>query len=565
MKRLAGLLLGSVLVCHAQKDGGGRDVSIALFSALPPRSVTVTAGGHGAWWAPCATCQHQPLNAALHMPAVHEMVAGGPITVRDDEHAQTRTANGQWHLRAGSRGFVDIVLTLPSERYVAAVLMGETDSSEPHASLQAMAVVARTFVLRTSARKTVAGHLASDICDSTACQAIKLGNVSATVSEAVRSTAGETLWFGSRRAQVFFSGSCGGVTESAGAVWPRLSSAPYLRSIADPYCVRKDRAAWHAEISLMAFQEMATREGWHLPPHIASAHVLNRTSSKRAKTIALVGDNQEQAVVTASSLRLAVGRSFGWNLVRSDAYDLRIRDGLFVFDGHGHGHGVGLCQQGAWKMAQAGKSYREILAFYFAGTKVRITPSDDGWQQKSQNGISFTSTAAIPQEMVEQSVDAWQFARSRFTPRQPVVPTITVAPSTEIFRQMTRQPGWQLASTSGPTVILQPLAVISANGTSLKKTLQHEMLHVVVETSASPKAPLWLREGLVEVLAGEEVRTAPLLSAQDIERLLIGAGSRQESESAHLAAAARTQRLVNRYGISAVRGWLVTGASVPTD
>lgn len=39
----------------------------------------------------------------------------------------------------------------------------------------------------------------------------------------------------------------------------------------------------------------------------------------------------------------------------------------FVFTGKGWGHGVGLCQVGAYGMAEAGASYQEILAHYYPG------------------------------------------------------------------------------------------------------------------------------------------------------------------------------------------------------
>lgn len=42
----------------------------------------------------------------------------------------------------------------------------------------------------------------------------------------------------------------------------------------------------------------------------------------------------------------------------------------FVFEGRGWGHGVGMSQWGARALAEMGRSYREILAFYFPGTAV---------------------------------------------------------------------------------------------------------------------------------------------------------------------------------------------------
>ena len=39
----------------------------------------------------------------------------------------------------------------------------------------------------------------------------------------------------------------------------------------------------------------------------------------------------------------------------------------FVITGKGWGHGVGLCQVGAYGMAQAGSTYEEILKHYYTG------------------------------------------------------------------------------------------------------------------------------------------------------------------------------------------------------
>jgi stage II sporulation protein D len=48
--------------------------------------------------------------------------------------------------------------------------------------------------------------------------------------------------------------------------------------------------------------------------------------------------------------------------------------GTYRFTGSGFGHGLGLCQIGANGMARAGRSYREILAHYYPGTRLaRLT------------------------------------------------------------------------------------------------------------------------------------------------------------------------------------------------
>ena len=48
---------------------------------------------------------------------------------------------------------------------------------------------------------------------------------------------------------------------------------------------------------------------------------------------------------------------------------------VFVLTGSGYGHGVGLSQYGAQAQAQAGRSFSEILGFYYPGTVLKPTPT----------------------------------------------------------------------------------------------------------------------------------------------------------------------------------------------
>ena len=42
----------------------------------------------------------------------------------------------------------------------------------------------------------------------------------------------------------------------------------------------------------------------------------------------------------------------------------------FIFSGRGWGHGVGLCQVGAFLMAQKGATHEDILKTYYRGIKI---------------------------------------------------------------------------------------------------------------------------------------------------------------------------------------------------
>lgn len=543
---------------------GGRDVSVAMFSTHPVHAVTLSPAGAGAWTASCPGCRHQPLTAPLHLRGPADLYAGGPVRVTEDgpPSARNATAVGLWHLRSAADDELDIVLTLPSERYTEVVVNAEAAADDQPAALEALAIAARTYALNGTHYSARPGHLAATLCDSTECQALRTGAIPGSISAAVRATAGETLWFAGARADVFFSQNCGGITEDATAVWPRQPGRAYLRSHPDPFCVRRDRAHWHAEVPLADFAEIARREAWRLPPAIASARVTRRSASHRALQLAFTGRTGEQATLSASALRFGIGRALGWNKVRSDAYDIAVRGGLLVFDGQGYGHGVGLCQAGAAEMAREGKTARETLAFYFPGTTVGIGLADHGWTDTAALPLHIRNVTPLLPERLQMLREAWTEAQQRFPGAHAMPPTVTFAPTTELFRQMTAQPGWELASTQGDQIVLQPPAVFSHARVSLRDVLLHEMLHVLVEAESTPRAPLWLREGLVECLAAEPAPPHPdshPLSAGQTDAGLGHADTWAASQAAHRAAAARVRTLAARYGIAAVRSWLRTG------
>ncbi len=549
--RAAAMALGMIATTTAHADdSGGRDVTVALFSARDVRAVTLTPLNSAAWIADCATCAHRNLSASISFPGYVELFAGGALRITDTASGEHRSAVGLWHLKAVA-GSVDVVLTLPSERYVAAVLSAEADAKEPPESLRAMAVVARSYALNSPHYTAPAGHLKADLCDSTECQVARFRSVSDAIEQAVWETAGETLWFGRRSAEVYFSQSCGGMTEDAHAARFATPEVPYLTAHMDPYCVRRSVSTWHTEVKPIDLQSVAKSQGWRLPPEIASVTVTKRSASHRAQMLEFAGSNGVRAQVSASALRLAIDRSLGWNKVRSDWYDIGVRNGTLIFDGRGFGHGVGLCQFGATEMAIEHKNARQILAFYFPGTVVGMGPNDSGWVNEDTAGIKVRSEARLTAEQREEIETSWQEAKTLFPPRTSIAPEISFAPSAELFRQMTSQPGWMLAGTSGSRI------VINARPMLHQKTLRHEMLHVLVESEASTKAPLWLREGLVEVLDGEPVGSAMSDAAMEAE--LSHPTTHGTSEQAHRAAAAKVRAMVAHYGMAPIRSWLVSG------
>jgi stage II sporulation protein D len=569
--QLSAMLLALALPARgAVVEIEGRDVTVALFTTQDLRAVVLTPLAPGAWTATCATCPHKPLTAPLTLSS-GELYASGTLRVADAaNHTLTSTASGKWHMRGSTHG-VDVVLTIPSERYTAAVVSAEVAAHEPEESLRALAIVARTYALNGSHYHAGAGHLPADLCDSTQCQALRLGQVSTAINNAVSATAGETLWFGNKRAEVFFSQHCGGITADESEAWAGgkgMHTQPYLRSHVDAFCLRRGPAAWHASLSLDELKAVAQREGWRLPTHITSATIAQRTGSGRTARLLFHGASGDTSTLNANALRFGVGRALGWNRIRSDLYNIALRDNALIFDGRGHGHGVGLCQAGATEMAIEHRDARAILAFYFPGTHIRILPNDDGWMATHVGPIRVRSTNALSAETRDALTRSWQDALRQFPVAKAPEPLVVVASSTEMFRQMTGQPGWDLASTRGNVVTLQPEQILRKprqGGGNEESTLRHELLHALIESEATDRAPLWLREGLAEALSDTLPVAASNQTSAELDAMLQHADSFETASTAHRLAGIRVRALTARYGFSAVRSWLKSGVPASVD
>jgi stage II sporulation protein D len=240
---------------------------------------------------------------------------------------------------------------------------------------------------------------------------------------------------------------------------------PYLNSHADPYCVRRDAAAWHAEVPLAGLAaDMRQCRGLAC----ARKHRGGARGSSAARRIARCASSSSAA--TAQCTIVSASASALWHWPRTwlgpraqRCVRARRRNGALVFDGRGHGHGVGLCQAGATEMAAEGNSAREILAFYFPGTAVRITPGDDGWRETQADRLTLRATHRFrganrraATNMDRSATSASQRALHRHTSVRRRLPS---RPPLRSFVNSHRSPGWMLASTrpvAGSTIVLQP-------------------------------------------------------------------------------------------------------------
>jgi stage II sporulation protein D len=481
----------------------------------------------------------------------------GPVTLT--AHGEAATLRDPIAIAARA-GVLVIVVTMPVESYVERVVASESGSADSAESMKALAIVVRSFALHEKH-----GHADYDLCDSTHCQLLHWGSNGergAQAHAATLATSGETLWFHGQRALAYFGKDCGGRTASPEEIWPHAKPVSYLPSQPDRFCTRDGGREWASEITRAELTSSLAAHGLAAPGW-QNITIARRGESGRAVTLRL--DNTE---IGADKFRLAVGESLGWNRIPSTWFEVSRQGDAFAFHGRGWGHGVGLCQKGAAAMAQEGRSVGEILQQYFPGAQAVDEESGREWIRFTGDGFVLESlemgNAAYLPELNRARAEATERSGLHATGSF----TVRTFASTPAFREATLAPGWVAAFTEGNWIGTQPLRTL-AGRRLLADTMRHEFLHALVEQQAGPRAPLWLREGFVEVwseqsgdassLNAGQSGAAPKLSPESANDALAHPATEGESAAAHRAAEWYTARLLARYGRAQVLEWLKSG------
>ncbi|HLW53737.1 MAG TPA: SpoIID/LytB domain-containing protein [Candidatus Angelobacter sp.] len=557
------LALISALITPAASQSN--TVTVRLYSLHPQQHVRVAARSGKLSWHSCEKCASAEaadlvLQAdgnqlrVLNGPQAEQILVEGDYRIEPQEGMKIALAAP---LRVTAHdGLLTLIAIMPLEDYVAATLEGESAIFTHTESLKAMAVAVRTYAARFRPRH---GEEGFDFCDNTHCQNLNFTGPMAQVRAAVEATRGQLLWYQGSPAATYYHQNCGGTLAAGEEVWPTLH-APYLREHTDLYCVVGAPLPWKAEFPRAQLEAALRKQGLSVPAGWASLAVDSRGASGRALRLAFRTESSPPKMISASTLRFAVGRSLGWNRIRSDLYEIENTGDSVIFNGRGAGHGVGLCQAGAEEMARQGKTYKQILDFYYPGTQLGLTAQGLAWQTRDSDAFQLKSTQPDQDAEVltaaKRVLDGLQSELS-WTPEFKI--QLRVFASLEAYRNATGQPGWIAAYTRGHVISLQPLATLKEKGI-VDSTLRHELTHIFVESRARAETPLWFREGLVLYLAEPSRIVAPVaMSEQAMEAALDHPADRESLDRAYAAARTHVAELVERNGHDTVLHWLSSG------
>ena len=248
------------------------------------------------------------------------------------------------------------------EEYLVGVVAAEMPALYEAEALKAQSVAARSYILSKLGTENP-DHKGATVCTNPAhCKAyISLTEAKKNwgeknfsqylekIQSAVLDTKGEYISYEGVAAVACFYAVGGGKTENAKDIWG--GDTPYLRSVESPGDLSYNNLKSTSSFSYEEAKKILGTSSLEICS-------LSRTEGGSVKTIC-IGEKEFSGTEIRSL--------FGLNSANFEAFS--DKNGL-TFITTGKGHGVGMSQYGANKMAQNGKTYKEILLHYYSGVSI---------------------------------------------------------------------------------------------------------------------------------------------------------------------------------------------------
>ena len=398
-------------------------------------------------WARAVTAAARPgPDVHVDRAALAPLVRGLRLAVTAGTAAAPRVRVGIT-AAAGTGAAPPTVASIAIEAYVAGVVAGETEPDASPASLQALAIAARSYARAPDRRHAADGY---DVCDTTHCQRLVPSTMGSRA--AATATRGMVLTRGAAIVAVPYSAACSGSLVAASDVWGGAPTAGVTFAGPDPgtHAVPE----WRSDVGVAELARALAQAGHR--GDLRDVRIVRRTRAGRPSRVGLEGLTPNE--IDATVFRHVIGRVLGWDVLKSHDWEVRRVGRGFRFDGRGKGHGTGLCVRGADALGRGGWDAARILDAYVPGARVRT----------EQDRIRVRAPATWTGELERLDAAWWTAGSTRHA----------------------GDDGWRIdlaPPASRPSVA------------ALESTLRHELVHILT-ADALALAPAWAVEGLATLV-----------------------------------------------------------------
>ncbi|MDX5326983.1 MAG: SpoIID/LytB domain-containing protein [Bacteroidota bacterium] len=255
-------------------------------------------------------------------------------------------------------GEFQVINIVDLETYVAGVVESEGGHVAEFEYLKAQAIMARTFALKNLEKHLEEGYnLKDDVTSQVYLSKAYLQNKD-MINQAVRQTRDSVL-VTEKGELVFgaFHSNSGGQTANSEEAWSQ--PIDYLRSRTDSFSLGQERSTWTVTLDKEKFVAYFAR--WF---------GVSINEPQLRKEVVTFSQPQRRSVFTYKNKELPlkyVRKEFG---LRSTYFSVQEKGDKVILNGRGFGHGVGMSQEGAMEMSRRGYDHKQILSFYFRGTRL---------------------------------------------------------------------------------------------------------------------------------------------------------------------------------------------------
>lgn len=241
------------------------------------------------------------------------------------------------------------------DNYISGVVQAESGKRSYQEFYKVQAILARTFALSHLQKHGAEGF---NLCDHTHCQAYFGKTTELDIMKAVTDTKGKVVVDDNLNLiDAAFHSNSGGQTANSEDVWG--SKLSYLRSVNDTFSIKMPNAKWERKMA---------KEDWlsylklkhNYPIQDSNARWLALTFKQESRKPYLEANNVK---VPLKSVRTDLQ-------LKSTFFSIVQQGDTLIFKGRGFGHGVGMCQEGAMRMAKLGYKYPDVINFYYQKTQL---------------------------------------------------------------------------------------------------------------------------------------------------------------------------------------------------
>jgi stage II sporulation protein D len=250
-----------------------------------------------------------------------------------------------------SEGFLKIINEVALDNYIAGVTEAEAGSKSSLEFYKVQAILARTFALAHINKHLLEGY---SLCDQVHCQAYYGKPRDANIYKAMEGIRGKVVVDENLNLIIAaFHSNSGGQTANSEDVWGSHTS--YLRSVADSFSTKMPNSKWERRM---------LKDDWL--SYLKLKHNFPVENEEEKKAALNFKQDTRKIYLECNNSRVPL-KNIRLDLqLKSTFFSIsQINKDSVLFMGRGYGHGLGMCQEGAMRMARLGYSYLDILNFYY--------------------------------------------------------------------------------------------------------------------------------------------------------------------------------------------------------